>query len=51
MLIKGHLLTAIVRIGALFTLYLGFLRYDIFLFMLSIILKFSAFSASFRDCR
>jgi len=39
------------RIGALFCLCLGFFKYEIFLFMLSMILKFSAFSLSFRLCK
>ena len=38
----------VIKIGALLTLWRGFFRYEIFLFMLSMILKFSCFSLSFR---
>ena len=38
----------VIKIGALLTLCRGFFRYEIFLFMLSMILKFSCFSLSFR---
>ena len=37
--------------GALLTLWRGFFKYEIFLFMLSMILKFAYFSLSFKLCR
>lgn len=46
----SKLLTLVIIIGTLLTEYLGFFRKVIFLLILSIILKFSAFSASFSDC-
>jgi len=42
-------IASVIRIGALFTLYLGFFKKLIFLFIFSMILKLAYFSDSFND--